>query len=136
MVICLQYNKISNMNTFRVQETSLTPNIDFNALNGEMSIKGKSVFFTNTTFWEDVISWYKTYLLNPKEKTVLHIDLEHFNSLSAKFLFYFLKMSKYLVKNGFIIQINWSVSSDDQDMIDTVTLMKQECGLPIQIMLK
>lgn len=123
------------MNTFKIKETALTPKIDFNGSNGQMSITGKSVFFEKNLFWEEIISWYKTYVLNPKHKTVLHIELEYFNSISAKFLYYFLKLNKYIIQKGLILQINWAIFSDDQDMLDIVQIMKQETGLPIEIQL-
>lgn len=123
------------MNTFKIQETALTPKIDFNGSNGQMSISGKSILFEKNLFWEDIISWYKTYVLNPKDKTVLHIDLEYFNSISAKFLYYFLKLNKYIIQKGLILQIYWSIFSDDQDMLDIVEIMKKEIGLPIEILI-
>lgn len=121
------------MKTFIIKETALTPKIDFNGSNGQMSITGKSVLFEKNLFWEEIISWYKTYVLNPKQKTVLHIELEYFNSISAKFLYYFLKLNKYIIQKGLILQIYWFIFSDDQDMLDIVQIMKQETGLPIEI---
>lgn len=121
------------MNTFTIKETALTPKIDFNGSNGQMLISGKSLLFEKNLFWEEIISWYKTYVLNPKHKTVLHIELEYFNSISAKFLYYFLKLNKYIIQKGLILQIYWSIFSDDQDMLDIVQIMKQETGLPIEI---
>lgn len=59
--------------------------------------------------------------------------LEYFNSISAKFLCYFLKMNKYILQMGLILKINWIVISDDKDMLDIVQIMKKETGLPIEI---
>lgn len=121
------------MKTYTLKQTALTPKIDFNANNGRMSISGNSVFFEKSNFWEEAIFWYKGYLLNPKEKTELRIELEYFNSISAKFLCYFLKMNKYILQMGLILKINWIVISDDKDMLDIVQIMKKETGLPIEI---
>lgn len=123
------------MKTYTLKQTALTPKIDFNADNGRMSICGNSVFFDKNNYWEDAIFWYKTYVLNPKHKTVLNIELEYFNSISAKFLYYFLKLNKYIIQKGLILQINWAVFSDDQDMLDIVQIMKKETGLPIEILI-
>lgn len=123
------------MKTYTLKQTTLTPKIDFNAENGKMSIYGNSVFFDTNNFWEEVITWYKLYLLNPNAKTELRIELEYFNSISAKFLYRFLKMNKYILQMGLIITINWVVLSDDKDMLDIVQMMKKESGLPIEIQL-
>lgn len=123
------------MKTYTLKQTALTPKIDFNAENGRMSISGNSVFFDKNNYWEDAIFWYKTYLLNPKKKTELRIELEYFNSISAKFLYNFLTLNKDILQLGFNLKINWYVLSDDKDMLETAQIMKKETGLPIEIQL-
>jgi hypothetical protein len=75
-----------------------TPSIDV-VINDPSARKG-AWFFEKDHFWDGLFIWYMGYLRNPKDKTVLNIDLEYFNSQTSSRLMSLLKMTRFLEKKG------------------------------------
>jgi hypothetical protein len=121
------------MRTYRINGTNLTPKIDFNGTTGEMSITGKSIFFEKDHFWDGLFIWYMGYLRNPKENTVLTIDLEYFNSQTSTRLLCLLKMSKFIYKKDLGLTINWVCYDQDEDVLDQIQVFRACTNLPINI---
>ena len=121
------------MRTFRINDTNLTPKIDFNGTTGEMSISGKSIFFEKDHFWDGLFIWYMGYLRNPKDKTVLNIDLEYFNSQTSSRLMCLLKMTRFLQKRGFLLEVNWTCYDRDEDQLELIQLFEATSKITIFI---
>jgi len=121
------------MRTFRINGTNLTPKIDFNGTTGEMSLTGKSIFFEKDHFWDGLFIWYMGYLRNPKDKTVLNIDLEYFNTQTSSRLLCLLKMTRFLQKKGLSLEINWTCYDEDEDQLELIQLFENVTKLTISI---
>lgn len=63
-----------------------TPEIKFDANNGNLKIKGRSHPENADIEFEIVLDWIERYIKAPNQKTTMEIDLEYFNSTSAKIL--------------------------------------------------
>lgn len=121
------------MRTFRINGTNLTPKIDFNGTTGEMSLTGKSIFFEKDHFWDGLFIWYMGYLRNPKDKTVLNIDLEYFNTQTSSRLMSLLKMTRFLEKKGLALEVNWTCYDRDEDQLELIELFENATKLKINV---
>ncbi len=121
------------MRTFRINGTNLTPKIDFNGTTGEMSLTGKSIFFEKDHFWDGLFIWYMGYLRNPKDKTILNIDLEYFNTQTSSRLMSLLKMTRFLEKKGLALEVNWTCYDRDEDQLDLIELFENATKIKINV---
>jgi len=106
------------MEPLRIQATVKTPEVLFDPANEVFEIKGKSVPDDAEEFYHDILEWVEDYVSNPKEKTIIKIDLEYFNiSSSKRILFLFYKLNE-LKEKGNDIKIIWYYNEDDEDMFE------------------
>lgn len=106
------------MENLYVDATSKTPEIGFNALTGEMVIKGRCIPDEPDGFWLPVLNWFESYLMNPQEKTVFKIDLEYFNISSSKRILFLLYKLNELAENGKEVCVQWHYRNSDEDMFE------------------
>ncbi|MCW5920127.1 MAG: SiaC family regulatory phosphoprotein, partial [Bacteroidetes bacterium] len=52
-----------------------TPHIIFDAANGSLEIKGKSIPENSIEFYKPVYDWLDTYATQPKDQTLLTVQL-------------------------------------------------------------
>ena len=71
------------MEELRISPTKNTPEIILNPL-GIIRIKGRSIHENVTDFFEPVEDWISEYITVPADITSVDINLEYFNSASAK----------------------------------------------------
>lgn len=100
------------------EPTALTPLIDFNGSNGQMSIKGRSIPDNPEDFWFPVVNWFETYMLEPKELTEFNINLEYFNVTSSKRILALLYKLNELIDSGKKVHVNWFYREGDEDMYE------------------
>lgn len=77
--------------------------------------------------YEPVIKWltdYKSILINDhslyskENPLIMQLDLEYFNSSSAKFLYDIVRIIKSVKDEGIPVEIKWFYDSDDQDCLE------------------
>lgn len=95
-----------------------TPDLNFDANTGVLTIKGRSIPENSVEFYKPVIEWLDEYIKQPQAKTVVNIQLEYFNTSSSKCILDILKKFEVISKNGNDIIINWHYESDDEDMLE------------------
>lgn len=89
-----------------------TPEIKFDAKSGNLRISGRSHPENADIEFEIVIDWIKRYTKSPNSKTTFEIDLEYFNSTSAKVLIIILG-SLIKIKNKTDLKIKWFYYDED-----------------------
>ena len=110
--------ELESMNNLLIQPSAHTPLIDFNYQTGKMVIKGRSIPDSPDEFWYKALSWFESYLLDPKEKTVFNIDLEYFNVTSSKRILALLYKLNELADKGRDVCVNWHFRDGDEDMYE------------------
>ena len=60
--------------------------------------------------------WIETYSTSPKEKTVVDIKLEYFNTSSSKCILDLFKKLERINQKGAEVHVNWYFEQDDEDM--------------------
>ncbi|MFC2138125.1 SiaC family regulatory phosphoprotein, partial [Bacteroidota bacterium] len=81
-----------------------------------ISIKGISTPENTTEFYEPVINWIRSKNIYSDYRVV--INLEYYNTASAKMLYIILESLKKIEDDGFEIKLEWIVEHDDEYMIE------------------
>ena len=105
------------MEELRISPSKNTPEIVLNP-EGMIRIKGRSIHENVTEFFTPVEEWVTNYILNPAEVTCVDINLEYFNSASAKvFIHLMQKITFVSLKNKKFI-FNWYYEDGDEDILE------------------
>jgi len=87
------------------------PSLEFDEATGYMKISGYSVAMDDRDFWGPLTAKVEEYLEQPRDIN-LDIELEYFNTPSAKRLLHLLKIIDDKAKNAIV---TW-IDDDDEDM--------------------
>ena len=106
------------MNSISLKGGAKTPSVLFDAENGKIEIKGRSIPENSIEFYRPMIEWLEDYSHNPSEKTEVNIQMEYFNTSSSKCILDILKKLEAIGKDGNQVEINWYYEEDDEDMLE------------------
>ena len=106
------------MESIIIEGTPKTPTVEFNAEEGKVEIKGRSIPENSVEFYNPLIAWLEAYGSNPKDVTQVNIQLEYFNTSSSKCILDVFKKLESLAKAGNDIKVNWFYEEDDEDMLE------------------
>ncbi len=106
------------MESIIIEGTPKTPTVEFNAEEGKVEIKGRSIPENSVEFYNPLIAWLEEYGNQPKEVTQVNIQLEYFNTSSSKCILDVFKKLESLAKAGNDIKVNWFYEEDDEDMLE------------------
>jgi hypothetical protein len=106
------------MESIIIEGTPKTPTVEFNAEEGKVEIKGRSIPENSVEFYNPLIAWLEEYGNNPKDVTQVNIQLEYFNTSSSKCILDVFKKLESLAKAGNDIKVNWFYEEDDEDMLE------------------
>jgi hypothetical protein len=85
---------------------------------GIIKIRGRSIHENVADFFKPVGDWITEYIKDPAEITCVDLNLEYFNSASAKvFIQLFQKLTYVKLKNKKII-FNWYYEDGDEDILE------------------
>ena len=79
-------------------------------------MKGRSIPENSVEFYKPLNDWIDTYSSSPKEKTVVDIKLEYFNTSSSKCILDLIKKLERISQKGSEVHVNWYFEQDDEDM--------------------
>ena len=106
------------MEDINIEGTPKTPEVNFSGSAGQFEISGRSIPENSVEFYNGILSWLDQYSDSPKEKTVMDVKLEYFNTSSSKCILDVFKKLEALKKNGNDVVINWFYEADDEDMLE------------------
>ena len=104
------------METINVEASPKTPSIMFDAGQGILQIKGRSIPENSVEFYRPMMEWLEKYMNAPHKETNVNIQLEYFNTSSSKCILDIFKKLEAIHKKGNNIVINWFYEEDDEDM--------------------
>jgi hypothetical protein len=104
------------MRYFRVA-TFNTPEVTFDLENGFISFIGKSTSVNSLEFYKNLIDEIK-YCTNDVSDIDININLNRFNTCSAKCIFDILRALKQKENAGNKISVNWFYERQDSDMLE------------------
>jgi hypothetical protein len=117
------------MNELRIPATKNSPEILLNP-SGMIRISGRSIHENIFDLFKPVDEWIIEYLKSPSDITCIDMNLEYFNSASAKLLIHFFqKLSKVQLKNKKFI-VNWYYEDGDEDIFERGEYFSSVLNIP------
>jgi hypothetical protein len=105
------------MEELRISPTKNTPEIILNP-EGIIRIKGRSIHENVTEFFEPVEDWISEYITVPADITSVDMNLEYFNSASAKVFIHILQKVTYVTLKHKKFVFNWYYEEGDDDILE------------------
>ncbi len=105
------------MELVSLDSTKKTPEVLLDP-EGKIRIGGRSIPEDASKFYDFILNWVLEYIRSPKDSTTVDIELEYFNSGSAKFVMQILRELSELVSNGKDLHINWYYEEGDDDILE------------------
>ena len=105
------------MEELRISSTKNTPEIILSP-EGMIRIKGRSIHENVTEFYAPIEDWIGNYIDIPAEVTCVDMNLEYFNSASAKVLIHMLQKITYVILKNKKFIFNWYYEDGDEDILE------------------
>lgn len=112
------------MESLIIQGTEKTPEINFNSATGKLFVGGRSYSSDAFDFYKPVNEWLNNYLQNPKETTILEVNVDYFHSVSVKYLTTIVKKISQLQDTGKSVKVLWLHQADENDEDESFELGK------------
>jgi hypothetical protein len=104
------------MEKIRIESTDVSPEVVFDVINNNFSIRGKSVVTEVDAFYSPLITWLENANGKLDNRIDFVFDLEYFNIFSSKRILFILYKLSDLKKSGANINVIWHFSMEDDDM--------------------
>ena len=134
------------MEILNLKSTHLTPDIWFSPGDNDFSIRGMSAPEDVRALYYPVIEWIEKFngeivrgdykIFNETNPLTLKIDLNYFNSASAKFLLDILLELKKTSETGTPVVIEWYYEEDDIDMKEAGEDMSELVEMTLKYIIK
>jgi hypothetical protein len=105
------------MEELRLSPTKNTPEVILNP-EGIIRIRGRSIHENVTEYFAPVEEWISSYIQSPAEVTCVDINLEYFNSASAKVFIHILQKITYVTFKHKKFIFNWYFEEGDEDILE------------------
>ena len=116
-----------------IEGTSKTPTVLTDAEQGIIEIKGRSNPENSIQFYKPLIEWIEEYSKNPSERTIINIQLEHFNTSSSKCILDLFNKLENLQKESHNVEVNWHYETDDEDIMEAGDVYRTMTNIPIRL---
>lgn len=104
---------------FAEAQTPKTPLIKFDPVSGMFSMKGKSIPENTVAFYRPVFDWLDAYAGSPAKTTTVDLQMDYFNTSSAKiFADLFSYLEKLQESGKTQVTVNWHYNDEDDDMLE------------------
>jgi len=100
------------MRPLLIASTAKTPEIQFDADQGQLILSGRSIPENAVDFYRPVLDWAQA--VGSDASLTVMVQLEYFNTSSSKCL---LDLFKRL-ENGKDVKVKWHFDADDEDMLE------------------
>lgn len=115
----------------KIERGEDTPAISFSRSGGMLHLSGRSLPEDAFSFYKPVFDWLDAYLQSPHSETTLTVNLEYFNTASAKQVFRIIGLMSALAKTG-KVKVIWHYDEGDRDMRSSGERFSKLCGLPFE----
>ena len=119
------------MNNLFIPRTSKTPDIFFDADQGILEIKGRSIPENSVAFYAPVMQWLSDYEKKPNEETQLVVKLEYFNTSSSKCLIDIFRKLEKLHQKKSSVTVVWYYETVDEDMKESGEDFRDLVSMPV-----
>ena len=117
------------MKELKIAATKNSPEISMSP-DGVIRIKGRSIHENSIEFFKPVDEWVTEYVRAPADVTCIEVNLEYFNSASAKILINLLQKISYVQLKNKKFVINWYYEEGDEDIFERGEYFSSVLNLP------
>ncbi|MFT5819481.1 MAG: hypothetical protein ACI8ZM_000705 [Crocinitomix sp.] len=121
------------MENLNLEGSAKTPTVNFNAADGTLELKGRSIPENSIEFYKPLNDWIDIYAGGPRPVTVVDVKLEYFNTSSSKCILDLFKQLESLNKQETEVKIKWYFEEDDEDMAEAGEDYEAIIDLPFQM---
>ncbi len=111
------------------EQSSNTPGVVLKK-EGYIRLSGRSIHENPDRFFEPLVAWVEEYVRKAPPVTTVDIQLEYFNSSSAKYILTMLQILSGLLDSGKRLRINWSYEQGDDDILERGQYYSSVLGIP------
>jgi hypothetical protein len=125
-----------------VKETTSSPKVILDPEKEVFEISGESRPPDVAAFYSGILSWFDEYsrvMINSKSETeaiAFNLDLEYFNSSSAKYILDLCKKIAGVSSGEKQINVRWHYEQDDTDMLEAGQEMSRMSKIPFEYVMK
>ena len=105
------------MELVSLDSTKKTPEVLLDP-EGKIRIGGRSIPEDASKFFDPLLNWVLEYINSPRDNTVVDIELEYFNSGSAKYVMQILRELSEVMTDGKDLKVNWYYEEGDDDILE------------------
>jgi len=105
------------MELVTLEGTKKTPEVTLDPA-GKIKIGGRSIPEDASKFFNAILAWVMEYVASPKDTTRVDIELEYFNSGSAKYVMQILRELSEIKMNDKELIVNWYYEEGDDDILE------------------
>jgi hypothetical protein len=121
------------MENLQLVSSAKTPEVLFDAENGKLLLKGRSIPENSIEFYKPLYDWVDSYADQPKSETTLDVMLEYFNTSSSKCLLDLFKKLERMNGGASSVSVHWYYEEDDEDMAEAGEDYQAIIKLPFKI---
>ncbi len=119
------------MEKYQIRPSRNTPDIILTP-EGSMRIKGRSIHENVAEFYEPLLDWADEYVLEPPPLTCVDIQLEYFNSASAKYIIQLLQRLQMVTLKNKKFLVNWFYEVGDDDILERGEYFSSVLDIPFK----
>lgn len=119
------------MDSLYIEGTLKTPTIKSDSQEGIIEIKGRSHPENPIDFYKPLSNWVAEYVRDPRLKTTINIQLEHFNTSSSKRILDLLRSFELILMTHNEVQVNWFY--DDEDILEAGETFQTMTKIPFRL---
>ncbi len=97
-----------------LEKTKNSPEIILNKDNATFKISGRSIVEDPKEFYSPVYAWLEEYIKSPLNSTDFIIDLEYFNSSSARQIMEIIMLLEKIPETGKKVKVSWMYEAGDE----------------------
>lgn len=124
---------MQNLEIAGAHDTFFTPQINFNAVTGELKISGESYLEDTISFYNNLKNWISDYIRDVGKAIKLDIDLSYFNTSSSKALLELFVLVKQYENQGGQVEVVWTVNWGDSEMKEEIEDFALDSKLDIKV---
>lgn len=104
------------MDKIILEGTEEYPSIILDKESGIFKINGRSIPHNSEKIYGPVLLWFKDYLQNQNQVTVIDFELDYFNTSTQKYLADLFKLINLKRDKTKSLSVIWRYGKDDEDM--------------------
>lgn len=129
--------QVSEQTIYRVEATDKTPAVALDPAAGTVTIKGTSIPENADGFFTPLFDRISSYAEAPATRTMIRVELDYFNSSSAKYLLDILKRLEDAHASGSsVVSMDWVHAEDDLDMQEAGQDYRDLLEFPVRLVVR